>query len=461
MSLKKSSRTVACDNRKENREKTLGNKGPAKKPDWDLTELDRLGAETDSHSKSVKTKHEVSPVTDKPAVHLATSALELHSEGVGLQKKAVHMKSRWVPLLCLSCVGMLVLWASFAKIEQVTRGSGKVIPTSKVQTIQSLDDGIVVAIPVKEGDIVEKGQAVLGLDDTVALANYNETIERRDLVVARMSRLLAEANGFKEPVYPESLDPQAISTENELFNTRHEDYLARKNSVENLLGHARGELDVLQRGKDSMTKLDLIRAQRDVATLEGNLNTLISEANRSALDSHDALRNELVTLNGALKRSVDSLKRKILRSPIHGTVNKIHIAGEGGVIRGGDSVMEIVPINDTLLVEANIRPEDIGFIHSDQKATVKFTAYDFTVYGGMDGVVEYIGVDTVLNEQGETYYPVRIRTESTTMGSKGGRELTIIPGMIAEVDVLAGQKSVLQYLLTPLNRAREKALTEQ
>ena len=123
--------------------------------------------------------------------------------------------------------------------------------------------------------------------------------------------------------------------------------------------------------------------------------------------------------------------------------------------------MEIVPINDSLLVEANVRPEDVGFIHSDQLATVKFTAYDFTIYGGMDGVVEYIGVDTVQNELGETYYPVRIRTESTTMGTKNGRELTIIPGMVAEIDVLAGQKSVLQYLLTPLNRAREKALTEQ
>ena len=123
--------------------------------------------------------------------------------------------------------------------------------------------------------------------------------------------------------------------------------------------------------------------------------------------------------------------------------------------------MEIVPINDTLLVEANVRPEDVGFIHSDQPATVKFTAYDFTVYGGMDGVVEYIGVDTVQNELGETYYPVRIRTESNNMGTRDGRELTIIPGMVAEIDVLAGQKSVLQYLLTPLNRAREKALTEQ
>lgn len=131
------------------------------------------------------------------------------------------------------------------------------------------------------------------------------------------------------------------------------------------------------------------------------------------------------------------------------------------MIRGGESVMEIVPVNDTLLVEANVRPEDVGFIHSDQAAMVKLTAYDFTIYGGLEGVVEYIGVDTIQNEAGEIYYPVRVRTESTVIGSKDGRELSIIPGMVAEVDILAGQKSVLQYLLTPLNRAREKALTEQ
>ncbi len=436
----------------------------AKKPGWDLAELDHLGLvkseEPVTTGETDKAK-QTAFADMKVQVPVATSALELHSEGAGLQKKVVHMKSRWVPMVCLACVACLVLWASYAKIDQVTRGSGKVIPSSKVQTIQSLDDGIVVAIPVKEGDIVEKGQAVLSLDDTVATANYNETIARRDLVIARMSRLQAEADNFSDPVYPDAIDSGSVTTENELFMARRADYNTKKSSAEKLLGHANSELKVLQLGQKSMTKLDMIRARRDVDMLQGNLNTLISETSRNALDAHDALRTELATLNSALDRSYDALKRKTLLSPTHGTVNKIHIAGEGGVIRGGESVMEIVPINDTLLVEANIRPEDIGFIHSDQKATVKFTAYDFTIYGGMDGVVEYIGVDTVSNEKGETYYPVRIRTESTTMGSKDGRELTIIPGMVAEIDVLAGQKSVLQYLLTPLNRAREKALTEQ
>ena len=430
-----------------------------KKPGWDLAELEKISAQTiapDNQSQPIKPTRRTESQTP-----IASSAMDLQSQGETLQKKAVHMKSRWVPLVCLLCVGGLFLWASLAKIDQVTRGHGKVIPSSKVQTIQSLEAGIVVGIPVGEGDIVDKGQAVLMLDDAVARANHLETVSRRDLVLARMSRLQAEADGFSAPSYSSALDPELVKTENELFNARRTDYLARVSSAEQILGHARSELEILRLGQSSMTKLDLIRAERDVSLLEGNLNTLISETSRNALDAHDTLRAELASLNSELSRSADALDRKVLRSPTHGTVNKIHIAGEGGVIRGGDSVMEIVPINDTLLVEANVRPEDVGFIHSDQLATVKFTAYDFTIYGGMDGVVEYIGVDTIQNELGETYYPVRIRTESNTMGTKNGRELTIIPGMVAEIDVLAGQKSVLQYLLTPLNRAREKALTEQ
>jgi len=434
-------------------------KATNKQPGWDLAELEKVGVETlepDLKSKTVRT-----PVPTASRTPIASSAMDLQIQGEALQKKAVHMKSRWVPLVCLFCVCGLFLWASMAKIDQVTRGHGKVIPSSKVQTIQSLEAGIVVGIPVGEGDIVQKGQVVLQLDDAVASANHSETVSRRDLILARMSRLQAEANGFLVPVYANELDPELVKTENELFNARRTDYVARKFSAEKLLGHARSELEILRLGQSSMTKLDIIHAERDVSLLEGNLNTLISETSRNALDAHDVLRAELASLNSELSRSADALDRKVLRSPTHGTVNKIHIAGEGGVIRGGDGVMEIVPINDTLLVEANIRPEDIGFIHSNQLATVKFTAYDFTVYGGMEGIVEYIGVDTIQNDSGETYYPVRIRTDSTSMGSKDGRELSIIPGMVAEIDVLAGQKSVLQYLLTPLNRAREKALTEQ
>ena len=420
---------------------------PATSSAWNLATLDELSTDV-SNSNST-------------AVGAAVSSLDFRQHGETLEKKATRMRSRWVPLLCLMCVAGLVLWASMAKIDQVTRGHGKVIPSSKVQTVQSLEDGIVIDIPVGEGDIVEEGQAVLLLDDTYASANYAETVDRRDLILARMSRLQAEANNFIEPEYPESLGLDIVTAETELFNARREDYLARKQSLEQQLRHARSELEILRLGQDSMTKLDLIHAQRDVSTLPGNLKTLTSDTRRSALDTHDTLRAELASLNSALLRSEDTLQRKVLRSPTHGTVNKIHVTGAGGVIRGGDGVMEIVPINDTLLVEANIRPEDIGFIHSDQAATVKFTAYDFTIYGGMEGVVEYIGVDTIRNDMGETYYPVRIRTDSNIMGSKDGRELSIIPGMVAEIDILAGQKSVLQYLLTPLNRAREKALTEQ
>jgi len=180
------------------------------------------GTETDVAEHSLPAEQSNRP---KP---IATSAIDLHKESAYLQKKAVHMKSRWVPLVCLLCVSVLGLWASMAKIDQVTRGSGKVIPSSKVQTIQSLDAGIVVGIPVKEGDIVEKGQPVLRLDDAVVSANFTETIARRDLVLARMARLQAEAANFSPPVYPDSIDPASVFIENELFNARRADYQARK-----------------------------------------------------------------------------------------------------------------------------------------------------------------------------------------------------------------------------------------
>jgi adhesin transport system membrane fusion protein len=146
---------------------------------------------------------------------------------------------------------------------------------------------------------------------------------------------------------------------------------------------------------------------------------------------------------------------------MNGVVNKVNVDAQGQVVSSGEDVIEIIPIDESLLVQANVRPEDIGDVHSDQRALVKFTAYDFIRYGGMEGTVEYIGADTVTNEKGETYYPIRIRTESNTMGTRDGRDLSIIPGMVADVDLLAGKKSVLEYLLTPVNRARERALKEQ
>jgi len=218
---------------------------------------------------------------------------------------------------------------------------------------------------------------------------------------------------------------------------------------------------MLERGETSVTKVELIAAQTTVVQLRGELQTLLTSTKRDALENHDAHRIELAVLNESLNRDKDRLDRTVLRSPMNGVVKKIHVDAQGQVVASGESVIEVVPLDDSLLVQANVRPEDIGFVHSNQQAMVKFTAYDFIRYGGMEGTVEYIGADTITNEQGETYYPIRIRTQSNTMGTKDGHELSIIPGMVTDVDLLAGKKTVLQYLLTPINRAREKALQER
>ena len=416
---------------------------------WDLEFLDLVGKPKEN-SRAGKTIQPKAP---------ETAGFESLSEQ--LHNKQRNLKQHHIPLLALVFFGLLILWAGVAEIDQVTRAQGKVIPTHNLQLVQSLEGGIVSEISVREGDIVSAGQQLVQLQDVQFSANYRETLAKRELILGRMARLLAEANELPTPVFDPSLSNEVTDTELLLFKTRKANYDARKENLEQLLTLANRSLRMLERGETSVTKVELINAQTKVVQLRGELQTLLTSTKRDALEHYDTHRIELAVLNESLNRDKDRLDRTILRSPMNGVVKKIHVDAQGQVVSSGESVIEVVPLDDSLLVQANVRPEDIGFVHSDQQAMVKFTAYDFIRYGGMEGTVEYIGADTITNEQGETYYPIRIRTQSNTLGARDGRDLSIIPGMVTDVDLLAGKKTVLQYLLTPINRAREKALKER
>ena len=418
---------------------------------WDLEFLDLVGkAKVNNESKTLSPAQTPNPNTE---------TFEILSKR--LLTKQLKLKQHHIPLLALLFFSLLIVWASLADIDQVTRAQGKVIPTHNLQLVQSLEGGIVSEILVREGDIVTAEQKLVQLQDTQFSANFRETLAKRDLISGRMARLLAEANGLATPEFDPSLSKEITDTELRLFETRLANYNARKENLEQLLTLANRSLKMLERGETSVTKVELIAAQTTVVQLRGELQTLLTSTKRDALENHDAHRIELAVLNESLNRDKDRLDRTVLRSPMNGVVKKIHVDAQGQVVASGESVIEVVPLDDSLLVQANVRPEDIGFVHSNQQAMVKFTAYDFIRYGGMEGTVEYIGADTITNEQGETYYPIRIRTQSNTMGTKDGHELSIIPGMVTDVDLLAGKKTVLQYLLTPINRAREKALQER
>ena len=279
-----------------------------------------------------------------------------------------------------------------------------------------------------------------------------------------MARLIAEAEDFREPEFPGDLSPEVVKLERALFEKRRDDYVTVKDNLKKRLNLAREEEALLERGlrTGAVSKIEMIRARKDVADLEGQLSSLTTKTVRESLEAYDRDRAEFVVLDQTVRGDKDRLDRTVLRSPVRGTVNKIHIDTVGRVIESGEDIMEIVPIGDSLLVEANVRPADIGFLRPNHPANVKFTAYDFAVYGGLEGVVEHIGADTVTDDEGESFYPIKVRTEKSSLGhDRDGELLEIIPGMVAEVDVLTGRKTVLQYLLRPINRAKQRALRER
>ena len=376
--------------------------------------------------------------------------------------------SRWSLWIAGALFVGLIWWASWAEIEEVTRGIGKVIPSKSVQIIQSLEGGILQNIYVEEGQIVEKGQPLLQISDAIFASSYNENVVKRDALQARLCRLEAEAASFAELKFPDDVRKDLADLERDLYEKRKNDFTATKTALESRLTLARREEQLLVDGMKSraVSPVELIRVQKEVAQIDGDVNTLETTLQRAAMEKYHDDQSMLDTLQQALLRDKDRLDRTLIRAPIRGTVNKIHINTVGRVIGSGVDIMQVVPADDTLLIEANVRPADIAFIRPGQAVKVKFTAYDFSIYGGLDGTLEHLGADTVTsekhNEQGESFYPIKVRTTQHSLGKdRNGKELEIIPGMVAEVDILTGKKTVLTYLLKPINRARMRALRER
>lgn len=370
----------------------------------------------------------------------------------------------WLPFLSVLLVVCLLWWASWAELEEVTRGIGKVIPSKSVQLIQSLEGGILGEIYVEEGQRVKEGQPLVRISDAIFASNYKENSARRDELIARIARLQAETDGFKPLMFPEGIKKEAAAIERELYEKRKADFETTRQSLQDRHALAKQEEKLMASGRKSnaISPVELIRVQKEVVELEGQLEVLETRTRREAMEGLDSGNAELMALEHALQRDKDRLDRTLIKSPVRGTVNKIHINTVGRVISSGVDIMEVVPLDDTLLIEANIRPSDIAFIRPGLDATVKFTAYDFAVYGGLPGKVEHLSVDTITNEKGESFYQIKVRTEQTTLGQdKRGQELEIMPGMVTEVDIMTGKKTILTYLLKPINRARERALRER
>ena len=361
-----------------------------------------------------------------------------------------------------------IIWAKYAIIDETTNAMGKVIPSSQVQVIQNLEGGILSEILVSEGDVVEKGQVLLRIDDTRFASSYREARSRYLALLATTSRLRAESLGKDKVEYPKVVEqeaPEVVKSEDKLFEFNQDQLASNLKTLEKSYELAVKELDITKPLVDEglMSQLELLRLQREVNDLEGKIE---SEKDRFRTDARTKFNEkdaELSALSESILAMEDRMVRTTIKSPVKGTVKKINISTIGGVIKPGMDIMEIVPFEDTLLIEAKVKPSDIAFIHPGQEAIVKVSAYDFSIYGSLPGTVEYISADTIEedeNRREEEFYKILVRTQKNALGTEE-KPLPIIPGMVVTVDILTGKKSVLDYILKPFLKAKERALRER
>lgn len=434
---------------------------------------------------------------------------------------SLHRLTIWAMAALLFC---FLVWAYFSALQQVTKGTGKIIPSTQIQIIQSLDGGVLQKLFVQEGMQVLKDQPIARIDDTRFRSDFAEQKQEVDSLRANIIRLRAELSSIlignneqwerqieinkKVPIYPEDLKnnaPLMVTRQQEAYSERLDNLInqlaiqgqkiqQREQEVAELDSKidtltisyriATKELDLTKplAEKNIVSKIELYKLERSVNELKGELSAvrlltpkLKSAQQESILNRRETilayraesraelneLQNNLSRINESQVGAQDKVTKALIISPVVGTIKTVHINTLGGVVKPGETIVEIVPTEDKLMVEAKIKPRDIGFIYPGLPAVVKITAYDFARYGGLTGKVEHISADTTQDEEGNSFYLIRVRTDASSIKNSKGEEMPIIPGMLTEVDVITGKRTILEYILNPLLRAKEAALRER
>lgn len=400
-------------------------------------------------------------------------------------------------------LAVAILWAAVAQVDEITRGEGKVIPSQQLQVLQSLDGGIVAEINVREGQVVDKDQVLVTIDPTRFVSSVRENRAQYLALLARSARLraLAEGKAFVPPAEVLAESPAIIADEKRLFETATSELDAQVSIARQQMAQRQQELREATAKRDqasqayeltakelavtkplinigAVSEVELLRLERDVTRYRGERDiaatqiarsqSAIAEASGKIQEVELKLRNDarrelsdtlgkLTALSEGGVGLADKVKQASIRSPVKGAVKRLLVNTVGGVVQPGKDVIEVVPLEDSLLLEAKVQPKDIAFLRPNQKALVKFTAYDFSIYGGLEARLEHIGADSLTDDRGNTYFIVRVRTLKSSLGAN----LPVIPGMVAEVDIVTGQKSILAYLLKPVLRAKQVALSER
>ncbi|MBI6565278.1 HlyD family type I secretion periplasmic adaptor subunit [Pseudomonas synxantha] len=427
-----------------------------------------------------------------------------------VNKALIEDAPRVIRLTIWAIIGFfvfLVVWAGFSQIDEVTRGDGKAIPSSKLQKIQNLEGGIVAELYVKEGQIVEAGAPLIRLDDTRFVSNAGETEALRLAMQLRVERLSAQVDDRPLTIPDDVLKaaPSQAANERSLYESRRQqlkdevgglqeqlvqrqqelrEFTSKQGQYRSQLSLQRQEINMSEplvaqgavspvevlrlkraemetRGQLDATTLAIPRAESAIKEVQRKIDETRGKFRSEALTQLNEARTELNKAESTGRALEDRVSRTLVTSPVRGIVKQLLVNTVGGVIQPGSDMVEIVPLNDTLLVEAKIRPQDIAFLHPGQEAVVKFTAYDYTIYGGLKAKLERIGADTITDEDKKTtYYMITLRTDRSHLGTDE-KPLLIIPGMVASVDIITGKKSILSYLLKPIIKARAEALHER
>lgn len=402
-------------------------------------------------------------------------------------------------------IALFLIWASFAKIDEIVRADGKIIPSGKNQLIQNLEGGIVKDILVREGDIINEGDILIQIENQKSMSNFEETeIEIKELK-ARIARLKAEAYSMNLKFDKDIKDSKnLISREKSLYttnikklNSRLSIFQEQIKQEESNLKDAKTKIKHYDKSKELLTqelnmleplvekgiraKVDLLRLKKELNDLEQKkdstkqsiprISSTISEIRNKINEARSHFKSkskeelnknvmQLQRIKVNSRSAQDSVLRTEVKSPSNGIVQNVFIHTVGGVVKPGEDLIEIVPTDDTLLVEARVKPADIGFIYAQQKVVVKFTAYDFSIFGALKGNIVKIGADTQVDKKGNSYYIVLIKTNKNYL-QKNGKNLPIIPGMVVNVDILTGKKSVLDYILKPILKTKEYTFTER
>lgn len=366
--------------------------------------------------------------------------------------------------LCAGTVWLFIIWAAYAWIPEIVRADGEVISSSRPQIIQNLEGGILADLNVVEGDVVSQGDILARLHDTKFQSSVDELRDQIAALEIRRLRLEAEMAGENEfSVTPEHLSrsPDIVASEMALLRARQLDFTSRRQGTQRILEQAQAETELLENmlKKKVVALIEVTRARKVLADAQVKLDDILTHSELELATEYSDTLKELATLRQNLRASQDQLNRTVLQSPMRGVVNNVSVTTIGGVVRPGEEILQIIPLDEELFVEARVKPANIANIRPGQEATIKLSAYDYTIFGTLKGRVDVISADTFKDdrtraEDGNAHYKVRVRVDMGGLTDKQAR-IEIRPGMQAQVELHTGEKTVLQYLLKPLYKSRE------